>query len=315
MFHIQTKDSTLLHTVETHDVPDYIIKDSKFFSILTDADEEDDDDDDEDVLGKTFDVMVNDIYFKKALEYYNHYRDYFTGKVVPTEDDYIQVVTRAMVNNVGVLAKRDAERKIVRRNDIPTEVFYMDIEKPTYHRDKQRLELANEQSMLNLDEFTEKWMNEFEREFVKDFHWIAPKSFDYPKETDGVLTVNENDPVSGATIPKQKLSIKRMIDYCGFHMKEVQGERGLLQFQSLGKFLNQWVRTHMASKTPREVCEMSHIPYEGGTDEEEMEKIKKKAKEYWDATKEERLAYLREASRLVAECASGSAEEGKASAC
>lgn len=238
MFHVETRDHTLLHTVAGYDIPKYILGDSKFFSILLDLEDADDEDEyRDDKHFKTLNIMVNDIYFKKALEYYQHYKDYFEGKVEPSEEDNIQVVTRAMMHNTSVIAKRDAERKIKRRNDIPTEIFYIE-------SDNERqpcLEVLNEQSILNLDEFTEKWMNDFERTFVEDFHWISPESEEYPRETDGVLNVN------GESETKKKLSIKRMIDYCGY-MKQVEGERGYLQFQSLGRFLNQWVRMNMASK-------------------------------------------------------------------
>lgn len=249
MFRVETRDHTLINTVAGYDIPKYILRDSKFFSILLDLEDADDEDEYEDYKHfKTLNIMVNDIYFKKALEYYKHYKEYFISEVEPDKEDDIQVVTRAMMHNTSVIAKRDAERKINRRNDIPTEIFYIE-------SDNERqpcLELLNEQSILNLDEFTEKWMNDFERTFVEDFHWISPESEEYPRETDGVLTVN------GESETKKKLSIKRMIDYCGY-MKQVEGERGYLQFQSLGRFLNQWVRTNMASKTSREMC---GVPYE-----------------------------------------------------
>jgi len=254
MYRVETRDHTLINTLAGYDVPKCILGDSKFFSIILDFDEEESGDEDKDNSNfRRMNIMVNDIYFKKALEYYQHYQHYFEGNVEPDKEDDIQVVTRAMMHNTSVIAKRDAERKIKRRNDIPTEIFYIEYET---ERERQRIELLNEQSMLNLDEFTEKWMNDFERTFVEDFHWISPKSEEYPRETDGILNVNTGTEV------KQKLSIKRMIDYCGFHMKEVEGERGYLQFQSLGRFLNQWVRTNMASKTWREMCEMCSIPYE-----------------------------------------------------
>lgn len=253
MFHIETRDHTLRKTVGSYDVPYYIVKDSKYFSAMLDLDDDEVDDNKD-----TMNIWVNDVYFKKILEYYEHYKEYFTGEVEVNEEDKINVVTRPMLHNTSALAKRDAGRKIIRRNDIPTEVFYIDTKKEK----KQRLELANEQSMLSLEEFTEKWMNAFERKFVEDFHWISPKSKDYPTETDGVLTLNEHDASSGAATTTEKLSIRRMIDYCGFHMNGVKGERGLLQFYSLGKFLNQWVMTTMASKTWSEMNELCGLSSE-----------------------------------------------------
>lgn len=242
MFRVETRDHTLINTVAGYDIPKYILRDSKFFSILLDLEDADDEDEYGDYKHfKTLNIMVNDIYFKKALEYYQHYKDYFEGKVEPSEEDNIQVVTKTTMHNTSVIAKRDAERKIKRRNDIPTEIFYIESDNERQPCLEVLNKLLNEQSILNLDEFTEKWMNDFERTFVQDFHWISPESEEYPRETDGVLNVNDESET------KKKLSIKRMIDYCGY-MKQVEGERGYLQFQSLGRFLNQWVRMNMASK-------------------------------------------------------------------
>lgn len=235
---IETRDEKLQETVGSYVLPDYMAKDSKFFSILLDLEEEEGE-------GETMNVIVNDKYFKKALEYYEHYKEYFKGEVKVEEKDKFDVVTRLMMNKSVT-----ATRKITRRNDIPTEVFYVDTKKAI--KEKQRLELANEQSMLNLEEFTEKWMNSFEREFVKDFHWKSPNSEKYPKESDGVETKNENDASSGAAISYEKLSLKRMLDYSDY-----------LQLNSLYKFLNQWVNTNMASKTTAEVYEMCGMAYDG----------------------------------------------------
>lgn len=293
MFTIQTKTANLIDDAGTFDIPEYIARDSKLLSVICDMDE---DADVVDTPTETVPIMVNQSYFEKLLEYYQHYESYFKDEVQASDADFILPLPHSIVfeyANDDDIAQHEENFK--RREDIPTEALYIDkftkfkeiTESVDAKRDEEakqsekekielapfwkrsKSEIANQKTMNDQKQFQKYWMNDFERRFVSQFHWISPMSPEYPKETDGVLRVTEtqNDPNSGAAISVEapKLSIFRMYEYCGYS--------GYMGFNSLGRFLSKYMNSVVSSHSASELCKLTKVPCD-------PEKVDKEAKEF-----------------------------------
>lgn len=211
MFTITTRDASLLHEVKNYNVPKHILTDSHFLSVLTEMEDEDKD--------KNICININDEYFVKALEYYQHYSEFFK---IPESERTI------------------SSEQTFPTNDIPTEQFYIQVETNS----KNRKKLLEYSKMNETETFEQKYMNSFERQFIKDFHWISPLSTKYPTENDGVLVQLASNS-SGAAIYIHQLSIFRMIEYCG--------QSGYLGFQSLGRLLSQLVHVRFHNMNQQQI--------------------------------------------------------------
>lgn len=257
---------------KTFQIDKTIAYDIKLLRVMCDMDEEDEEDDE--VSDQTIPVMVNEEYFAKLLEYYEHYEDYFKGVSMVNETNYKLPMPHSIVYEYADDDDiREHEENFRQREDIPTEAVYLD--KMEQFKDmntkelweKSKTEMANEMTMNDEEKFKKYWMNDFERVFVESFHWISPMSSDYPKETDGVLyemvTDTKNDSMSGAAIPstkKVKLSIFRMYEYCGFS--------GYMNTNSFGRFLSKYINSVVCSHSTMGLCHLTRVE----CDEKEVHK-------------------------------------------
>ena len=253
---------------KTFEIEKFIADDIKLLHVICDMEEEDEEPE------EAIPVMVNEEYFGKLLEYYEHYENYFKGVSTVDDEDYKLPMPHSIVYEYASDEDiRNHEENFRRREDIPTEAVYLDKmeEFKEMNRkelwEKSKMEMANEMTMNDVEKFKKYWMNEFERAFVEDFHWISPLSGEYPRETDGVLyergTETENDPVSGAAVPinrKVKLSIFRMYEYCGYS--------GYLNTNSFGRFLSKYINSVVCSHTTMGLCHLTRVE----CDEKEVHK-------------------------------------------
>jgi len=299
MITIQTKAANLIDDAATIDVPEYIARDSNLLSVVCDMDE---DADAEDIQAETIPIMVNQPYFDKFFEYYRHYDSYFKDEVQASDADFILPLPHSIVFEY---ADDDYitqyEQNFKRREDIPTEALYIDkftkfkdiTENVDAKRDEEakqsekhkieltpfwkrsKSEIANQMTMNDQKQFQKYWMNDFERRFVSQFHWISPMSPEYPNETDGVLWVTEtqNDSTSGVavSIVVQKLSIFRMYEYCGYS--------GYMGSNSLGRFLSKYMNSVVSSHSAAELCKLTKVI----CDHEEVDKEAKEFEKEHDA--------------------------------
>lgn len=115
-------------------------------------------------------------YMEFVVNYYNHYTKYFSGEVKINDEDRYDVISQKVLDNPNIIpvCEKEFSKRIPRRNDIPTEVFYIgmlnvhtndsiDISKMS------SVELANMISMC--EEHEEWWVNKFEKKLLNKIHW------------------------------------------------------------------------------------------------------------------------------------------------
>lgn len=209
-------------------VPMFFARDCRLLKVICDDFEEDDEQ-------EPVPVFVPKIYLDKILEYYTYYTDYFLGKTQIEDKDRFQLITQSMldfpINQTKV--EQDRAKRIPRRPDIPTEVFYvgvMDSEGTLSNvvdaTNMTTLELANRMS-LKLD-YMEWWTNKFERLFIRTIHFIPIDATHFPN--DGISF--ESD---GTTI----LSAFLLLKYADY-----------LLSNSFSRFIRAMIHYHIYSNNP-----------------------------------------------------------------